>query len=176
MQTAVSSRPGAAKRLRVRDGLCRTGAFAPEGSAVRWGYVTELLENGAGESTPSIGRCPSSISAAEVVGKNAVGVILTGMGKDGAQRACCACARPGAHRLTGRGVLRVYGMPREAARSAPSKMLRRSPELPRRVMALVGGAVKRRRAVPDLVGPGGNANGREIRRHRLDSIKRAGLR
>lgn len=77
-------------------------------------YVTELLK------TPPVNRHRPSVdvlfdSAAETVGRNAVGVILTGMGKDGAQ-GLLRMRRAGA-RTFGQDEAScvVYGMPREAA-------------------------------------------------------------
>ena len=67
---------------------CGTVYIAPGHSHLRIkrgpaGYLTELL------STPPVNRHRPSVdvlfdSAAELVGRNAIGVILTGMGKDGA--------------------------------------------------------------------------------------------
>ena len=78
------------------------------------GYVTELFR------TPPVNRHRPSVdvlfdSAAEVVGRNAIGVILTGMGKDGA----CGLLRmrQAGARTFGQDEAScvVYGMPREAA-------------------------------------------------------------
>lgn len=78
------------------------------------GYVTELL------STPPVNRHRPSVevlfdSAAELVGRNALGVILTGMGKDGAQG--LLRMRQAGARTFGQDEASsvVYGMPREAA-------------------------------------------------------------
>ena len=80
------------------------------------GYLTELLK------TPPVNRHRPSVdvlfdSAAEIVGRNAVGVILTGMGKDGA----CGLLRmrQGGARTFGQdeATCVVFGMPREAALS-----------------------------------------------------------
>jgi two-component system chemotaxis response regulator CheB len=78
------------------------------------GYATELLK------TPPVNRHRPSVdvlfdSAAEVVGRHAVGVILTGMGKDGAA-GLLRMRREGA-RTFGQDEAScvVYGMPREAA-------------------------------------------------------------
>jgi two-component system chemotaxis response regulator CheB len=77
------------------------------------GFVTELL------ATPPVNRHRPSVdvlfeSAAEVVGRQAIGVILTGMGKDGA-RGLLKMREAGA-RTFGQGEAScvVYGMPREA--------------------------------------------------------------
>jgi two-component system chemotaxis response regulator CheB len=77
-------------------------------------YATELLK------TPPVNRHRPSVdvlfdSAAELVGRHAVGVILTGMGKDGAQ-GLLKMRRAGA-RTFGQDEASsvVYGMPREAA-------------------------------------------------------------
>lgn len=77
------------------------------------GYVTELLQ------TPPVNRHRPSVdvlfdSAAELVGKSAVGVILTGMGKDGAQG--LLRMRQAGARTFGQDEEScvVYGMPREA--------------------------------------------------------------
>jgi two-component system chemotaxis response regulator CheB len=78
------------------------------------GYATELLK------TPPVNRHRPSVdvlfdSAAEVVGRHATGVILTGMGKDGAA-GLLRMRRAGA-RTFGQDEAScvVYGMPREAA-------------------------------------------------------------
>ncbi len=77
------------------------------------GYVTELL------ATPPVNRHRPSVdvlfdSAAAVVGRQAVGVILTGMGKDGAQG--MLRMRESGARTFGQDEAScvVYGMPREA--------------------------------------------------------------
>ena len=78
------------------------------------GYVTELLK------TAPVNRHRPSVdvlfdSAAEVVGRHAVGVILTGMGKDGANG--LLRMRQAGARTFGQDEEScvVYGMPREAA-------------------------------------------------------------
>ena len=77
------------------------------------GYYTELL------STPPVNRHRPSVdvlfdSAAKLVGRQAVGVILTGMGKDGAQG--LLRMRQSGARTFGQDEAScvVYGMPREA--------------------------------------------------------------
>jgi two-component system chemotaxis response regulator CheB len=78
------------------------------------GYVTELLK------TAPVNRHRPSVdvlfdSAAELVGRHAVGVILTGMGKDGAN-GLLRMRRAGARTLgQDEASCVVYGMPREAA-------------------------------------------------------------
>lgn len=77
------------------------------------GYLTELL------STPPVNRHRPSVdvlfdSAAGLVGRQAVGVILTGMGKDGAQ-GLLRMRQAGARTLgQDEASCVVYGMPREA--------------------------------------------------------------
>ena len=77
------------------------------------GYVTELL------ATPPVNRHRPSVdvlfdSAAALVGRLAVGVILTGMGKDGAQ-GLLRMRQAGARTLgQDEASCVVYGMPREA--------------------------------------------------------------
>lgn len=81
----------------------------PSGS----GYVTVL------QQSPPVNRHRPSVdvlfnSAAEVLGRNAVGVILTGMGKDGAQ-GLLRLRQAGAHTIgQDEASCVVYGMPREA--------------------------------------------------------------
>lgn len=78
------------------------------------GLCTELFK------TPPVNRHRPSVdvlfdSAAEVVGRNAVGVILTGMGKDGAS-GLLRMRKAGAHTFgQDEASCVVYGMPREAA-------------------------------------------------------------
>lgn len=78
------------------------------------GYVTELL------TTPPVNRHRPSVevlfdSAAQLIGRKAIGVILTGMGKDGAQG--LLRMRQAGARTFGQdeATCVVYGMPREAA-------------------------------------------------------------
>ena len=101
------------------------------------GYVTELFD------TPPVNRHRPSVdvlfdSAAEVVGRNAIGVILTGMGKDGA----CGLLRmrEAGARTFGQdeGSCVVYGMPREAANLGAVEEVASLGELPRRVLAVLG--------------------------------------
>ena len=77
-------------------------------------------------------------SAAELVGRNAIGVILTGMGKDGA----CGLLRL---RLAGARTFGqdeascvVYGMPREAALIGAVEEVAALEVLPRRVLSAIG--------------------------------------
>lgn len=101
------------------------------------GFMTEL------QSTPPVNRHRPSVdvlfdSAAEVVGRNAIGVILTGMGKDGA----CGLLRmrQAGARTFGQDEAScvVYGMPREAALIGAVEEVASVSDLPKRVMALVG--------------------------------------
>ena len=91
--------PGGEQHMR----LARSGA----------NYVIELLD------APPVNRHRPSVdvlfeSAAEVAGKNAVGVLLTGMGKDGAV-GLGSMRRAGARTLAqDEASCVVYGMPREA--------------------------------------------------------------
>jgi len=103
------------------------------------GYVTELF------STPPVNRHRPSVdvlfdSAAEVVGRNAIGVILTGMGKDGA----CGLLnmRKAGARTFGQDEAScvVYGMPREAAIIGAVEEVAKLEELPRRVLSVLGRA------------------------------------
>ena len=98
------------------------------------GLVTELSK------APPMNRHRPSVdvlfsSAAEVVGRNAVGVILTGMGKDGAQ-GLLAMRRAGAHTYgQDEASCVVYGMPREAAALGAVEEVAPLGELSRRVLA-----------------------------------------
>ena len=104
------------------------------------GYVTELLK------TPPFNRHRPSVdvlfdSAAEVVGRNAIGVILTGMGKDGAYG--LLHMRKAGARTFGQNEAScvVYGMPREAAEIGAVEEVASLNELPRKVLSLLGKAV-----------------------------------
>lgn len=105
------------------------------------GFATELFK------TPPVNRHRPSVdvlfdSAAEVVGRNAIGVILTGMGKDGA----CGLLRmrqAGARTLgQDEASCVVYGMPREAAIIGAVEEVAGLADLSRRVLALLGRAVQ----------------------------------
>jgi len=101
------------------------------------GYMTELLK------TPPVNRHRPSVdvlfdSAAELVGRNAVGVILTGMGKDGAGG--LLRMRAAGARTFGQDEAScvVYGMPREAALIGAVECVLSLHELSARVLSLVG--------------------------------------
>ena len=103
------------------------------------GYLTELMK------TAPVHRHRPSVdvlfdSAAEIVGKNAVGVILTGMGKDGANG--LLRMRQAGARTFGQdeATCVVYGMPREAALIGAVEDVAPLAELPRRVMQALGRA------------------------------------
>ena len=103
------------------------------------GYLTELMK------TAPVNRHRPSVdvlfdSAAEIVGRNAVGVILTGMGKDGANG--LLRMRQAGARTFGQdeATCVVYGMPREAALIGAVEDVAPLAELPRRVMQALGRA------------------------------------
>lgn len=98
------------------------------------GYITEL------QSTPPVNRHRPSVdvlfdSAAELVGRNALGVILTGMGKDGAQG--LLRMRQAGARTFGQDEAScvVYGMPREAALVGAVEEAIRLENMARKVLA-----------------------------------------
>ncbi len=101
--------------------------------------ATELL------STPPVNRHRPSVdvlfdSAATVVGRNAIGVILTGMGKDGANG--LLHMRQAGARTFGQNEAScvVYGMPREAALIGAVEEVLALEEIPGRILALLGRA------------------------------------
>ncbi len=103
-------------------------------------YVTELLQ------TPPVNRHRPAVdvlfdSAAELLGRNAIGVILTGMGKDGAQ-GLLRMQQSGA-RTFGQDEAScvVYGMPREAALLGAVGEVCSLNDMARRVCATLGRAV-----------------------------------
>ena len=104
------------------------------------GYLTELMK------TAPVNRHRPSVdvlfdSAAEIVGKNAVGVILTGMGKDGANG--LLRMRQAGARTFGQdeATCVVYGMPREAALIGAVEEVAPLDALAKRVLALLGRSV-----------------------------------
>ncbi|MBI4741961.1 MAG: chemotaxis response regulator protein-glutamate methylesterase [Betaproteobacteria bacterium] len=104
------------------------------------GYVTEL------QKTPPVNRHRPSVdvlfdSAAELIGRYAVGVILTGMGKDGAQG--LLRMRQAGARTFGQDEAScvVYGMPREAALAGAVEEVVPLDAMSRRVLSALGKAV-----------------------------------
>jgi len=104
------------------------------------GYVTELLK------TAPVNRHRPSVdvlfdSAAELVRRHAIGVILTGMGRDGAQG--LLRMRQAGARTFGQNEAScvVYGMPREAALIGAVEEVAAPDEMSRRVLAVLGKAV-----------------------------------
>lgn len=104
------------------------------------GYVTELL------ATPVVNRHRPSVevlfdSAAQLVGKKAIGVILTGMGKDGALG--LLRMRQAGARTFGQDEAScvVYGMPREAALVGAVEEVVSLDSMSRRVLATAGRSV-----------------------------------
>ena len=101
------------------------------------GYLTELLK------TAPVNRHRPSVdvlfdSAAEFVGRNAIGVILTGMGKDGAQ-GLLRMRKAGARTFgQDEGSCVVYGMTRDAALIGAIDEVVSLSELSKRVHAALG--------------------------------------
>ncbi|MQY51628.1 chemotaxis protein CheB [Rhodocyclus tenuis] len=98
---------------------------------------TELLQS------PPVNRHRPSVdvlfdSAAQVVGKHAVGVILTGMGKDGAQGMLRMRQAGGYTFGQDEASCVVYGMPREAALIGGVDEVVRLDEMARRVLGVFG--------------------------------------
>ena len=104
------------------------------------GYVTELLK-----TAPVNRHRPSADvlfdSAADLIGRGAIGVILTGMGKDGAQG--LLRMRQAGARTFGQDEAScvVYGMPREAALVGAVEEVVSLDDMSRRVLATLGRAV-----------------------------------
>ena len=103
------------------------------------GYMVELA------ATPPVNRHRPSVdvlfdSAASLVGKKAIGVILTGMGKDGANG--LLHMRQAGARTFGQNEAScvVYGMPREAALIGAVEEVLALEEIPGRILALLGRA------------------------------------
>jgi len=103
------------------------------------GYVTEIL------ATPPVNRHRPSVDvlfdSAAPLGRQAVGVILTGMGKDGAQG--LLRMRQAGARTFGQDEAScvVYGMPREAALIGAVEEVASLDEMARRVLASLGRSV-----------------------------------
>lgn len=107
------------------------------------GFLTELC------GSPAVNRHRPAVdvlfdSAAEIVRSRAVGVILTGMGKDGAQG--LLRMRQAGARTFGQDESScvVYGMPREAAKIGAVEEVVGLDEMAARVVAAVGASDKHR--------------------------------
>ncbi|WP_390350019.1 chemotaxis response regulator protein-glutamate methylesterase [Variovorax boronicumulans] len=136
------------------DGLCRIRVKeAEQGERVLPGHAyiapggfhLSLARSGANyvahlDQEPSVNRHRPSIdvlfdSAAKHAGKNAIGIILTGMGKDGAE-GLLRMRRAGAHTLAqDEASCVVFGMPREAVALGAVDEVSPLNEISRRVMA-----------------------------------------
>ncbi|PBI95939.1 Chemotaxis response regulator protein-glutamate methylesterase [Variovorax boronicumulans] len=136
------------------DGLCRIRVKeAEQGERVLPGHAyiapggfhLSLARSGANyvahlDQEPPVNRHRPSIdvlfdSAAKHAGKNAIGIILTGMGKDGAE-GLLRMRRAGAHTLAqDEASCVVFGMPREAVALGAVDEVSPLSEISRRVMA-----------------------------------------
>ncbi|PIF74453.1 response regulator receiver-modulated CheB methylesterase [Variovorax sp. 54] len=136
------------------DGLCRIRVKeAEQGERVLPGHAyiapggfhLSLARSGANyvahlDQEPPVNRHRPSIdvlfdSAAKHAGKNAIGIILTGMGKDGAE-GLLRMRRAGAHTLAqDEASCVVFGMPREAVALGAVDEVSPLNEISRRVMA-----------------------------------------
>ena len=136
------------------DGLCRINVKEAEhGERVLPGYAyiapggfhLSLARSGANyvahlDQEPPVNRHRPSIdvlfdSAAKHAGKNAIGIILTGMGRDGAE-GLLRIKRAGAHTLAqDEASCVVFGMPREAIALGAVDDVSPLSEVSRRVMA-----------------------------------------
>jgi two-component system chemotaxis response regulator CheB len=106
--------------------------------AKRFGELVVVCENGPKVSghRPSVDVLFNSV--ADVVGPEAIGVLLTGMGRDGAD-GMVAMARRGAHCLAqDEASSVVWGMPREAWEAGAAEKLVPLDEMTREILALVG--------------------------------------
>ncbi|CAN7310368.1 chemotaxis response regulator protein-glutamate methylesterase [Variovorax sp. LjRoot84] len=147
--------PGFTRSFAQRlDGLCRIHVKEAEhGERVLPGYAyiapggyhLSLARSGANyvahlDQEPPVNRHRPSIdvlfdSAARHAGKNAIGMILTGMGKDGAE-GLLRMKRAGAHTLAqDEASCVVYGMPREAVALGAVDEVSPLNEISRRVLA-----------------------------------------
>jgi two-component system chemotaxis response regulator CheB len=147
--------PGFTRSFAQRlDGLCRIHVKEAEhGERVLPGYAyiapggyhLSLARSGANyvahlDQEPPVNRHRPSIdvlfdSAAKHAGKNAIGMILTGMGKDGAE-GLLRMKRAGAHTLAqDEASCVVYGMPREAVALGAVDEVSPLNEICRRVLA-----------------------------------------
>jgi two-component system chemotaxis response regulator CheB len=100
-------------------------------------YMTELSQSEpVNRHRPSVDVLFES--AARVAGRNVVGVILTGMGKDGA-RGMAQMKQAGAYNVAqDEASCVVYGMPKEAVAAGGVDEILPLGELARRVIAVVG--------------------------------------
>lgn len=140
------------------DSLCAIRVFEAEhGQRVLPGHVyiapggvahMKIARSGANyvihleESAPVNRHRPSVdvlfYSAAQVAGKNAVGVVLTGMGKDGAQ-GLLAMREAGAHTLAqDEASSVVFGMPREALAIGAAEQAVPIGEMTERILSCLG--------------------------------------
>ncbi|WP_242182064.1 chemotaxis-specific protein-glutamate methyltransferase CheB [Sphingomonas sp. CARO-RG-8B-R24-01] len=108
----------ASDHLRIRPGriIVAPGdahmrvARTPDGGAIR--LSTESVKNGC---MPSVD--PMFDSVAEVYGNRALGIVLSGMGRDGSEGACTIVARGGSIVVQDRASSVVWGMPGAIAKS-----------------------------------------------------------
>lgn len=139
------------------DSLCRTRVIEAQGGEAlesgtvyiapghshlrikrgKTGFVTELLK------TAPVNRHRPSVdvlfdSAAELLGRYAIGVILTGMGKDGAQGLLRIRQAGGRTYGQDEASCVVYGMPREAALIGAVEEVAGPAEMAQRILALLG--------------------------------------
>lgn len=141
------------------DTLCKmTVREATDGERVLPGHVyiapghSHMLVRRSGanyvlklEQTPPVNHHRPSVevlfrSAAEHVGSNAIGIMLTGMGKDGAN-AMLEMRRAGAHNIAqDEATCVVYGMPRAAVEVGAVEEILPMPEIASRVLARLAGS------------------------------------
>lgn len=76
-------------------------------------------------------------SVAEVAGPNAIGLILTGMGRDGAQGISCIRQRGGRTLAQDEATSVIFGMNQEAIRTGDVQQILALPQIPERVVELL---------------------------------------
>ncbi|MDY6824931.1 MAG: chemotaxis response regulator protein-glutamate methylesterase [Thermodesulfobacteriota bacterium] len=117
--------------------------IAPGGIHIRIVRSGGIYQVRAEAGEPVFGHCPSvevlMQSAAKHVGANAVGVMLTGMGKDGAG-GMLAMRQAGARTLAqDEATSVVFGMPMEAYKNGGAEKLVPLNEIPSKVLDLIAG-------------------------------------